>query len=274
MDIGAAFVSNAEAAKLMQPRIRSLDHPTEDAQSTAMLRVALRKDRFDAALSQSFGVCCRMIGAIPLNALRSLARSPALARNRRNRIHQGKQLGHIVAIRAGNRRGQRNAVRIGEDVVLRSVFPAIRRVGAGFLPPKTARTLELSTTARDQSSWLAAWRWLSNTCRMSCQTPASCQSRSRRQQVIPDPQPISWGRSSHDIPVFNTNRIPVRALRFGTVGRPPLGCGWGGGKHGSMIAQSSSVSSGLAMSSSSMTNRNRCRTFVHRLNRIHRIRFC
>jgi hypothetical protein len=39
----------------------------------------------------------------------------------------------------------------------------------------------------------------------------------------------------------------------------------GGGRHGSMTAQSSSVSSGLAISSSSMTNRNRCRTFFHRL---------
>jgi hypothetical protein len=48
----------------------------------------------------------------------------------------------------------------------------------------------------------------------------------------------------------------------------------GGGRHGSMTAQSSSVSSGLAMSSSSMTNRNRYRTLFHRLYCHARTRFC
>lgn len=258
----------------MQPCIRSLNDPASDAQSASVIGVALCDDRFDSTLSQRLGVRGGVICPITLNTVWTLAGPSALSRNRGNGIHQGKQLGHIVAVCAGNRRGQRNAVRIGEDVMLRPVFPAVRRVRARLVPPKTARTLELSTTARDQSSWSASWRWLRNTCRRSCQTPASCQSRSRRQQVIPDPQAISWGRSSQGMPVFNTNRMPLRAWRSGTVGRPPLGCGLGGGRHGSMTAQSSSVSNGLAMSSSSMTNRNRFRALIHRLNRSHGIRFC
>ena len=258
----------------MQPRIGSLYHPAIHTQTAAMLGVTRGKDGLNPACFQRFTVGAGMIGPVTLDALGTLAGSAALTRNGRNGIHQGKQLRHIVAIRAANRRGQRNAVRIGDDVMLRPVFPAIRRVRPGFLPPKTARTLELSTIARDQSSWSAAWRWLSNTCKMSCQMPASCQSRSLRQQVIPHPQPISLGRSSQGIPVFNTNRIPLRAWRFGTTGRPPSGCGLGGGRHGSMTAQSPSVSRGLAIALSSMTNRNRCRTFIHRLNRVHEIRFC
>jgi hypothetical protein len=274
MDIGAAFVTNAEATKLMQPGICSLDHPAKDAQSASMLRVALGKDGFDAAPSQGLGMRCGMIGAITLNSLRTLAWPSPLARNGRDGIHQRKQLCHIVAIRAGDRRGQWKALRIRDDVMLRAVFPAIRRVGAGLIPPKTARTLELSTTARDQSIWLPSWRWLRNTCRISCHTPASCQSRSRRQQVIPEPQPISLGRSSQAMPVFNTKRIPLRACRCGTAGRPPWGCALSGGRHGSMTAQSSSVSSGLAIVLSSMTNRDRSRTFSHRSDPVRRIRFC
>jgi len=46
-----------------------------------------------------------------------------------------------------------------------------------------------------------------------CQTPASCQSRSRRQQVIPDPKPSSCGRNSQGIPVYSTNKMPARTLR-------------------------------------------------------------
>jgi hypothetical protein len=62
--------------------------------------------------------------------------------------------------------------------------------------------------------------------------PAVAQSRSRRQQVIPLPQPISWGRYSQGMPVFSTNKIPVSAARSGTRGRPPFGLGGSGGSNG------------------------------------------
>jgi hypothetical protein len=274
MDVSTAFVTNTEAAELMQPRMGPLDDPAEDAQSASVVGAALGDDRFDSTLSQRLGMRRGMVSPVTLDTLWALAGSSALTRNGGDGVHQGKQLRHIVAIRASDRRGQRNAIGIGEEVMLRPVFPAIRRVRASLVPPKTARTEELSITARDQSICFASWSRLSITCRISCQTPASCQSRSLRQQVIPDPHPISWGKSSQGMPVFNTNRIPLSVWRFGTVGRPPLGCGLGGGRHGSMTAQSSSVSSGLAMSSSSMTNRNRCRTFFHWLYCHTRIRFC
>jgi hypothetical protein len=84
---------------------------------------------------------------------------------------------------------------------------------------------------------------------MSSHTPASCQSRSRRQQVMPHPQPISWGKSSQGMPVRRTNRMPVRVLRLSTGLRP----GYrnrrrlGGGRMGSTNDQSSSVTISRAM---------------------------
>ncbi len=54
------------------------------------------------------------------------------------------------------------------------------------------------------------------------QTPSACQSRKRRQHVIPLPKPSSLGRSSHGIPVCKTNRMPFNAARSSTRGRPPL----------------------------------------------------
>ena len=64
------------------------------------------------------------------------------------------------------------------------------------VPPRRARTLTESIAARDQSTWpsspsQSSSRW----CRAS-QTPACCQSRSRRQQVTPLPQPSSRAGSS------------------------------------------------------------------------------
>ena len=140
MDISTAFVANTEAAKLVQPHIGPLDDPAEDTQSASVVGAALCDDRFDSTLSQRLGMRRGMIGPVTLDTLWTLAGSSALTRNRRDGVHQGKQLRHIVAIRAGDRRGQRNAVRSGEDVMLRPVFPAVRRVGPRLVPPKTART--------------------------------------------------------------------------------------------------------------------------------------
>ena len=58
---------------------------------------------------------------------------------------------------------------------------------ARFGPPFSARTCELSITAPDQSSIPAAFSPASSTSCSRCQTPAWCQSRSRRQHVIPRP---------------------------------------------------------------------------------------
>jgi hypothetical protein len=85
-------------------------------------------------------------------------------------------------------------------------------------------------------------------------TPARCQLRSRRQHVMPEPQFISWSRYSHEIPVFNTNRIPVKVSRLLTGGLQPFGHNFCLGKIGSMTYRNSSGNSGLAMTLSSVTN--------------------
>jgi hypothetical protein len=89
---------------------------------------------------------------------------------------------------------------------------------------------------------------------MASHTPASCQSRSRRQHVMPDPHPNSCGRSSQGIPVFSTNTIPVSALRSSSGGRPPLGRGGRFGSSGSTRAHNLSDTSGLAIAPSSLTD--------------------
>jgi hypothetical protein len=78
--------------------------------------------------------------------------------------------------------------------------------------------------------------------------PACCQSRNRRQQLIPLPQPISAGKYSHGRPVRSTKMIPVKACRSGIGGRPPFGRGGRGGSSGATTAHNSSVTSSFAMS--------------------------
>jgi hypothetical protein len=84
-------------------------------------------------------------------------RSSASFRRPRD-VHQRQQLRTVVRIGAGQSSNERNAPRICEDMVLRALLAPMGRVRAGFLAPPTARTLALSTAARDQSSWSAPRR--------------------------------------------------------------------------------------------------------------------
>lgn len=159
-------------------------------------------------------------------------------------------------VRARLDQRQRCPLIVTHDMAFRTVFPAIRGIGASLLPSKSARTEQLSRTTLDQSIASASPSSSSNTRQTFCQTPATCQSRSRRQQVIPLPQPSSGGRNSQAQPVRATNKIPRSAWRSGTRGRPPFGFGGSDGKSGSMRFHNSSVSRGLAISRSSMNERN------------------
>jgi len=102
-----------------------------------------------------------------------------------------------------------------------------RSVGLGpvWLPPHTARTEQLSTMARDQSMSLSRASQLRSAKCIRSKIPSCCQSRKRRQHVMPDPQPNSCVNICHGIPLRNTKRMPVRHARFATRGRPPVGHG-------------------------------------------------
>ena len=191
MDISAAVVSGAQAPEAMQPGEGPLDGPAELAQAAAMRGVAAGKQRANAASAQFVAVRLRVVGSIPLHEIGSRTRPSRLACDRRDFVHQRDQLSDVVAIGSGDLARERHTLSVGDQVVFAARPPAIRGIGAGFCPAPTARTLELSTSARDQSSASAPCK-PSSSSRCNCShTPAWCQSRSRRQHVIPQPHPIS-----------------------------------------------------------------------------------
>ena len=254
MDVGPSLITDPQAPELMQPREGALDHPAEHAQSAPVRRAPLCQDREDAEASQGLAVRRRVVGAIALDAVGSAARVADRAADGWNRLDQGEQLRHVVAVGFGEPSRQGDAVAIGDHVMLAPQLPSIRWRRAGFFPAWCARTEDESTSARDQSSWWAPWSRSSRTRWSRDQTPACCQSRRRRQQVTPEPQPISWGNASQGIPVRSTKRIPVRTRRGSSGLRPGhrLRRRFGGGSNGSMTAQSGSSTKGFAMQDSSL----------------------
>jgi hypothetical protein len=243
VDVGAAGVSAGEVAVGVQPGDRSLDHPAVASETGPVAGVAFGDVGCDPAFSQFAAVVLGIVGPVGVNAAWT---ELAVTACRWHAIHELEELRDVVAVGARQCDRERDAFPVDDYVVLAARTRAIDRRGAGLLAPPLARTCELSTTARDQSISPASCNSSSRTWCKRCQTPASFHSCKRRQQVMPDPQPISWGKCSHGMPVFSTNRIPVNAARSGTLGRP-VTCGARTGKTGSIRAHNSSLNSSLAM---------------------------
>ena len=248
MNVGTALPADAQTAKLVQPAQASLHHPARRAQAAAVFGAAASQHRGDPPLAQLAPMRLGIVRAVALHAVRPLPGPTRLPGDGRNLIHQRQQLGHVVTVRRGERERQREALRVGEQVVFRAATAAVRGIAARVGPPFSARSEALSTTARDQSIWSAPRSSASSLRRIRSHTPARCQSRSRRQHVIPE-QPISRGRYSHGMPVRSTNKMPLSATRFGTGLRP----GYrrrrrlGGGKCGSSSSHNPSSKIGFAM---------------------------
>ena len=214
-----------------------------------MRRVAFGQHRFNSQVPQPRPMRFRVIGPIALHAFWTAARATAFAAYGRDGFDQGLEFSDVIGVRTGQQRSQRNPIAICDDMVFAPRLGFIRGIRPGFGPPFRARTGELSTTARDQSIWSAPRSLASKISWSRCQTPAACQSRRRRQQVMPLPQPISWGKSSQPIPVFKTNMTPVSACRLSIGLRPGYRNrrGFGAGSSGSMIVHNSSSRSGFAI---------------------------
>src|SRR5277367_1561023 len=242
--------SLSQTPELMKPTDCPLYWPAEFAQTTAMRCVALGDDRFNSTAQQLLSVRLRIISAVRQQIPGSFAWGSNSPAHRRHRINHGNQLLAVIFVGTSHFRHQRRTVQIDQQMVLRACFTAINRAGAGIGAPKKARMYEASAIKAAISKSPAARRSASNNSCNFCQTPALFQSRKRRQQVIPEPQFISAGRSSQAMPVLSTNKIPVRHARFDIAGRPGVPAARTGGNSGSILFQSSSVSKALAMSSS------------------------
>lgn len=252
-----AVVSHSQAAGAVQPTEGALDGPTLFSQATAMGSAALGKLWSDAAPFQLIAVGLRVVAPVAQQLLGTAARSSPFALHARHRIEQRPKRGDVVGVGSRHARRQRHPPRIQYQMGLGARAGAVGWVWPNGLAlfswleeTPTARTEDESTMARDQSKAPAWCKRLSKSACRASHTPASCQSLRRRQQRMPDPQPISWGRYSHAKPVLRINKMPVRAARSLKRGLPPLGLAGSGGKSGEISCHNSSSKSGFAMCTS------------------------
>lgn len=220
MHTRAPFVSQIESTKSMKPGQRAFDDPARASQSAAVRAAAFRQLARDPASLEFVAMRLRVVPAVALHEAWLPQRPTRAAAQGRNAIDEREQLRHIVPVRRREARDDRNPVRVGKNVMFRPGLTAIGRVRSRFFPPRSARSEALSTTARARSSRPRRRNSVSSTVWRRFHTPARCHRTSRRQQVVPDPQPISFGSIFQGMPLRSTNRIPVNTARSGSGFRP------------------------------------------------------
>ena len=105
----------------------------------------------DVAVTQLAVVHLGPVGTVGEQPPWSSLRSSAATTDRRDLVDQADHLGDVVAVRGGHRGRQRDPAPVGDQMVLGARAATVNRGWPRLEPPKTARTWELSMTARDQS---------------------------------------------------------------------------------------------------------------------------
>jgi len=245
MHVQPSFVANGQPAHPRKPCQGTLDDPAVSAQPLATIYASASNARADAALAASQAAALGVIRLVGVQLVWPTPRPAELAFERHHCIEQFGQRHAVMHIGACQDKGQRQPIAVGQQVALCARLASVRRIRACGCAPLFAGMDALSIQARLQSMRPAQCRRCRNSWCNRSHTPAMCQSRSRRQHVTPEPQPISWGSISQGMPERSTNRMPVSAARPDTRGRPPLGLGGSAGNSGSTMDQSSSVTNAL-----------------------------
>lgn len=248
MDVLTSLVADGEAAELVEPGEGSFNHPAMLTEPGVRLDAFASDPDLDPAATEGLTAAGNVVGLVGVQLGGPLPWPTARALDWRDGIDQLLEDDTVVAVRPGDEGREWRAASVRNNVALRARFAAIRGIRAGGLAPLFAGRLALSRQARAQSIWLACPNWSSRARCSRSQTPATCQSRRRRQQVMPAPQPSSGGSISHGMPLLSTKMMPVRHARSAIRGRPPFGLAGSFGSNGSMIVHSSSLTKGLLMS--------------------------
>ena len=138
---------------------------------------------------------------------RRQTRPPSRVNDGRDRVDQGPQTGGIVRVGGREAHRRRDAGAVHDQIVRGVGLAAVGLVGAGLLgagllgagllASLVARTLQLSRLARFQSMADGSPSQVTSLVCSVPQTPVAGQSRSRRQQVEPLPQPGAFGSKRH-----------------------------------------------------------------------------
>lgn len=136
MKIRATLEPDAKAAEPVQPGEGPLHDPPLRAQPAPVLGTSMWEVRADPSSLHLLAVRLRVVGAIAVDRVGPLPRSPRLARQGGDRIDQGDELGDVVPVGWREENRERDATRVCDDVVLAPGTAPIDGTGSCLFPPR------------------------------------------------------------------------------------------------------------------------------------------
>ena len=203
--------SGFAVCKSCKPAVRRLHRPPVLAQPLTALNASSGNPANDAPLPQVDSASLEVVTFVGVQLRWPFAGTSWQASNRRNRVHALLEHLGVMPVRTADQDHQRDASASTTMCRLEPSLPLSVGLGTRFLAPGGLGTEEPSMLPRLQSIWSCSRKRVSMAWCNCSQTPATFQSRRRRQHVMPLPYPRDWGRSFHGKPVCSTNKMPLRA---------------------------------------------------------------
>ncbi len=194
MDILSLLIPNSEPSVAPEPRQGPFNHPAVAPQlltgAVPTGADALTGDAdLNPALGQGHSALWNIVSLVSTKFCRSLSGSASGPADRPDSVNQIFEEGWAQGVGSGEMTRARRSSPVDHKMALGSRFSPIYGVRASCkLPSFPTPMAEIDcewTEARDQSIWPARLNWSRRTWRSRSQTPTFCQSRRRRQQVIP-----------------------------------------------------------------------------------------
>ena len=119
----------------MEPGEGAFDDPAVASELGAVFGLSAGDDWFDAALPDEAAVLVVVVAAVGEQRARSSARPAGAPPDRWHAVEQVKQLCNVVAVRGGQRPGQRDTRAVYKEMVLAACPASIDRAGTRFGAP-------------------------------------------------------------------------------------------------------------------------------------------
>jgi len=132
VDLVESVGAQEQAAAVVEPGEGAFDDPAVASEPGAVVGLAAGDDRLDPPAAQQPAVLVVVVAAVGKEGDRPVARPARTPADRRHPVEQLQQLGDVVAVRAGQRPGQRQATAVDEEVVLAARTAAVDRAGTRF----------------------------------------------------------------------------------------------------------------------------------------------
>ena len=114
MDVVAAVGADEQSAAVVEPGEGALDDPALAAETGAVLCLAAGDRGLDASLPDQAPVLVVVVAAVGDQLPGPASRPADAAADRRHPVEQLEQLGHVVAVAAGQRPGERDPAAVYE----------------------------------------------------------------------------------------------------------------------------------------------------------------